>query len=178
MAHLEDAFRLQQVLQAVLPQVDQRHLGGHLVPAELRGAGRQQHLAAVSGGADPRSPVHLHAHVRARTEAPLTGVHTDADADAPVVGPGVPFERELRLDRSCEGSRCDGEDGEERITLGADDQAVVRLDRRPDDLVMPLEQWRVRLAEGLDEPRASLDVGEQERDGSRGQIVASAHAPS
>ena len=52
-----------------------------------------------------------------------------------------------------------------------DDQAVVRLDRRPHDVVMLLEQRRVRVTQVLDEPRAALDVGEQERDGSRRQVT-------
>ena len=152
--------------------------GGRSRSAELRGAGRDEHLAAVTGRADPRGAMHLDPHVGPCADPPLARVQPHAHADPRVVGPRMPLERELRLDRGTEGRGCGREDGEERVALRADDQAVVRLDRRPHDVVMLLEQRRVRVAEVLDEPRAPLDVGEQERDGSRRQVAESGHAPS
>ncbi len=52
MGDLEDPFRLQQVLQPVLTEVDQRHLLRQSTIGEVGGARRDEHLAAVAGGGD------------------------------------------------------------------------------------------------------------------------------
>ena len=57
MDELEDAFGASQILEAMLTQVAQGRPLWQLVDDKSRRGRRQQHLAAVPGGHDPRGPV-------------------------------------------------------------------------------------------------------------------------
>ena len=166
-----------QVLQPMVPEIGQRHLRRQSTLGELGGARRDQHLPAVAGRADPRGAMHVEPRRRTRRRsdphpcgAPYARGSGRRQATDAVRARAVP--RPRRATR-----RARREDGEERVTFGADDQTVVRLDRRAHDVVMLLQQRWVAVAQALDEPRAPLDVGEQERDGPGGVVTERGHAP-
>ncbi len=91
-SHLEDALPLQQVLEPMLAEVDQGHLVGQVVLDELRGAGRDEHLATMSDRADPRGAMHVDPDVGSSADPSLARVESHAHPDPCVVGPWMTLE--------------------------------------------------------------------------------------
>src|SRR5436305_281413 len=100
----------------------------------------------------------------------LAGVDAHAHADLVVARPVVPGERLLRFRRGRDrlGGRCERD--EERVALRVDDVAAVAVERSGKDTPVLGEQLRIRVAGPLQESSRSLDVAEEERDGSGGEV--------
>ena len=69
------------------PEVEQAELAGQVVPDEIRGRAREQHLPTVTRVADARRLVDGEADVAVRADARLAGVQPHADAYLHVVRP-------------------------------------------------------------------------------------------
>ena len=63
-----------------------------------------------------------------------------------------------------------GKHGEERVTLGLDDDPRVGFDGLADDLIVGFENRDPTLRELLNQAGRALDVGEEEGDGSGRQL--------
>ena len=74
------------VLQAVLAEIAQPHVGGELVLDELAGRVREQHLPAVPGGTDARATMDSEPDVPLATQTRLAGVESHADVTEPSSG--------------------------------------------------------------------------------------------
>ncbi len=160
---LEQAFGTWEVLQVMLPEVAEPDVLAERALRECARRVRHEHLAAVGGAHDPRGPVHVDPHVVAARDRHLAGVHTHPHLQGDVVGPGVVADRALGRDRGLDPRPRGAEHHEERVALGARDVAVPT--GLSDDPMMVVEQSVVALAELVQQPRRSLDVGEQQGEG-------------
>ena len=167
---LEEPLGPVEVRECRRPEVEQPELTGQVVPHEVRGRAREQHLPAMTRIADARRLVNGEAHVAVRADAGLAGVQSHADAHLHLLRPLMLGERDLRggtgLDR-CAGA---AEDDEERVALGVDLDAAALGEGRPQELVMGREHVAVAVAAKLlEQAGRALDVREQEGHGPRGQ---------
>jgi hypothetical protein len=172
-AELEEPLRRAQVLEPVLPQV------AHLDAGEIRRRLREQHLAAVPGGGDPRRAVHVEADVALVAEPlRLAGVHAHPHAHRPVARPRVGGERALRVGGAGHRVPRPPEDVEEGVALRVDLPPTVLPERASHDLGVLAEDAPVVAAKRLQEPGRALDVGEHERDraGEEPRVRGRGHA--
>jgi hypothetical protein len=93
---------------------------------------------------------------------PTVHTHANAERRRPLLG----RQRSLRVDGSL--NRCGrlGEGREELVTAPVDDPAAIGLDRLLNQLTMPVEDRAVVGSEVGEQPRRSLDVGEE-----KGEVV-------
>ena len=124
---------------------------------ERTGRLRQQHLAAVADGGDPRALVHVEADVPLLGQPRLARVQPHPHADRPV------GQRALAVSGSGDGVRRAGEGDEERITLRVDLDALVLGKRRAESPPMLVQRLPVVVAELVQQPRRALHVREQQR---------------
>jgi hypothetical protein len=114
---LEDPLRAIDVLQPVLAEVTNRHARRKVVLDQLAGRVGEQHLAAMTRGANAGGPVDTEPQVAVTGCDRLAGVQPDANAHLPVLGPFVrgkcPLGRVRRGDRVQRAM----ESEEERVTL-------------------------------------------------------------
>ena len=80
MVELKDVLRTNEVLQAMFAEVSQRGLAGQLIAHQVGRGGREQRLAAVSNGHEPRGAVERRAIVITGAFVGFAGVQSDADA--------------------------------------------------------------------------------------------------
>ncbi len=153
---LEELLGLRQILETVLPQVAQHR---RLVQERPRRSG-DQHLASMAGRSDARRPVKVHADIPLGRQRRLAGV----DAHAHAHPPGR--ERPLCFSGRRHGAAGRLEGDEEGIALGAELDAAVVVDRLAQYPVMLCEQDVVGGPELVQQPCRTLDVGEEECDGS------------
>jgi hypothetical protein len=151
-----------EVLQPVMAEVVQhRHagLGAH----GGQGGGRDQHLAAVGGRADPGGPVQVHPDVVVVGDRRRAGVdphpHPQDDPARPL-GPG---QAALGLGRGPQRRGGGRERDEAGVALGAELDPAVGAGRCPQDRPVPREEAGVVVAEGPDQPGRAFDIGEQQR---------------
>ena len=149
---LEDPLRGAEVLEPVWPEVTSANLDER--PRGLR----QEDLAAVANGGDARSPVDVDPDVAIRGWSRLAGVESHTDLDH------ATGQRPLGLHRRRDGLRGPCEREEERVALGVDLCTSVGGDGFPDDATMLGQGVRVGVSEVAQQPRRTLDVGEQEGD--------------
>ena len=160
-AELVKADRLAKIFQPVMTQVTDRH--GRL--EQLARRLREQNLPTVSGGGDPRRPVHIDPAVLAIDNQRLTRVQAHSHAERAL--------RERRLCLRCPSDRltraCKRD--EEAITLRVDLHAMLR-DHRTSDKPPELGESRpVPLRTNLlQHRRRPLDIGEQQRDRAGRQL--------
>ena len=122
-------------------------------------------LAAVARRGDASGEVDVVADVALVGEEGRTGVQADAHADRA----GGEHLGEGRSGVECAG-RC-RECEEEGVALRVDLDTTLGGTRLPDDTPMLCQRLRVRLgAELVQQLRRPLDVGEEEGDGSGGQV--------
>ena len=145
--------------------VAQLHAVRQLVRDEPRRQRREQHLAALAGGADPRAVMHREADVALVAEDRVAGVQAHAHAHA--------ARRAATDGREC--ARCAAAAAataspplrktiEAAVALGADEEAVERLDRVAQQPAMGAERLLVALAaDVLEAGGSTLDVREEER---------------
>ena len=160
---LKDALRSDQVLQSPLAHVAQRDIGRKMIAHQFLGGQRQQDLSAVRCFHQPRRAVQRRAIVITTAlfrRAAVQG-HPRLDGE---VAPGVGLQRPLR--GKTRRNRI-GRDRKRRmgtVASGLDDIAVVSLDGVAQDLIVVRQRLLHRRVLRLPQPRAALDVGEQERD--------------
>ena len=131
---------------------------------------REEHLAAVAGIADPGRPVHVEADIAILGDHGLAGVDPHANADIRRLGPVVPRDAPLGVGRRGDRLARPSEDPERRVALRVDLLAVVASEGGAKDLLMVRHHPRVPVAELVDEPGRPLDVGEEEGDGTGGEL--------
>ncbi len=122
-------------------------------------------LGADAGGADD-----VQADVSLLVERGLTGMKTDAHADALSAGPSRRGVDALCLDGGCNGVAGAREDVEERVALRVHLDTVERAERGADHLPMGAQDLGILVTESLEELCRVLDVREDERDRSLWQI--------
>jgi hypothetical protein len=163
---LEEVLGAIEVLEPVLAEIPERDVNRQFVGDELARGARDQHLPAVSGRADPRRAVHVETDVIILSDVRLTGVHPDAHAHVDALGPMLGRQRPLRADRGGDRVARPSEGDEERVTLGVDLAAVVLGERRAQEALMLGKDLGVAAAQVRQQPRRTLDVAKQERDGA------------
>ena len=165
-SELEEALVSDQVLEPVPAEIANRRVR---VEQPLRGLGEDD-LPAVGGGGDPRGAVDVDADVALLRDDRLAGVQAHADADL------AGLERLPRLRRRGDRLRGARERDEERIALRVDFDARVPRERLAQEAAVLGEEVGVRGPVLVEQPRRSLDVGEEKRDRSRRQLPP-AHGP-
>jgi hypothetical protein len=152
------------VFQPMLSEVDERERLLILLEQIARGQ-RHEHLSTVSCRADSRSTVDSDAHVALSCRRCFTRVDAHADARLLPLRPDVIGKVALEISRRLNGCAGPIERDEEGIPLRVDLVAAVPIEHLPQELAVILQQVAVLLgAEVSQEPRRSLDVGEQEGD--------------
>ena len=149
---LEQPLRGAQVLQPMQAEV------AHIDAGKVHGRLRQQHLPAVSGGRDPRRPVHVEPDVALIDSKRLARVQTHPHPHR------AARERELRVGRGGHRIGRTREGDEERVALRVDLDALVQLPGIAQRAVVLCEHDGVPVAEFLQQPSRALDVREEERD--------------
>ena len=165
--HLEDPLGAAQVLQPVLAQIPQPDPAGQPAGQQLARRPGHQDLTAMAGGQQPGGPVHhrteivavaLHAGPRMQRHP-----HPDRRAGRPRLGTDRPLDGHRRRQR---GGRV-GEHRAKRLAHRLEHLTARALDLLADNAVMAGRRLRHRLAVGLPQPDAALDVGEQQRHRAR-----------
>jgi hypothetical protein len=104
--------------------------------------------------------------VALRGDGRLTGVDPHADAQLGARKPGVGGERTLSLERSFERVVGAGKSVEQGVSLGVDLDTVVGRQGLAQQAAVGREGIFVGGAEGVEQARGALDVGELEGDGA------------
>jgi hypothetical protein len=159
-------LRAIEVLDPVLTEIPERDVGRQLVGDQRVRGSRDQHLAAVSGGADPCRSVNIKPDVITVPDFRLAGVHAHAHAHVHAIRPAMGRKRPLRTHRGGDRVARPRERDEERVTLGVHLAAAMLVERRAQQALMLAKHLRVAIAQPRQEPRRALDVAEQERDGA------------
>ena len=167
---LPEPLGLIEILEPMDTEISELGALGERFPDEGARRVGEEHLAAVPDAGDAAGAVNVESDVPLGAEAGLAGVHAHPDPDLDVVRPRLAGERALRgnggRDRS--GRRWKGD--EEGVPLGPHLDATLRLEGRPQQLLVSSEDRRPSLALRLEQPGRPLDVGEQERDGTGQQL--------
>ena len=130
---------------------------------------REQDLAAVARGRDPRDLVEGETYIVAADEGHLACVNAHPDPDRVALRPGVIREGPLSVDRGHDRRRGIRKCREDRVALRPDDAAAVAGDGLVEQGTVLVQQLAIGVTQLLDESGGALDVGEQEGDGARGQ---------
>jgi hypothetical protein len=159
-SELEETLRLRKVLQPVQAEVDQLEARIEQVARRLR----EQDLTAMACAGDSCAAVDVHPHVVLFGEHGLAGVKAHAHPNR------AGAERILAGLRGGNGVRGTREGDEEGVPLRVDLDAAVPLERFAECAPMLGEHVGVVLAELVQEPGRTLDVGEEEGDRSRRKL--------
>jgi hypothetical protein len=107
----------------------------------------------------------------------VAGVDADPDPDQRTGGPVMARQGPLDLKRAPHRLLRARERHEKRIPLGVHLMAALGGDRGADQPLVLGQNLRVALPQRLDQPRRTLDVGEQERDRAARKLTHAAAAP-
>ena len=143
---LEEPLGPVEVRECRRPEIEQPELTGQVVPDEVRGRAREQHLPAMTRIADAGGLVNGEAHVAVRADAGLAGVQSHADAHLHLVRPLMLGERDLRGGAGLDRRAGAAEDDEERVALRVDLDAAALGEGRAQELVMRREHVAVAVA--------------------------------
>lgn len=159
-----------EVFELVSTEVAEMSVGRKLVLDELARRIRDENLSAVSHRPDAGRPMDAEADIALAGGPRLSRVQAHSHAHPQVLGPGVAFERALRIDRARDGIAGTGEGDEERVSLHVDLPAAMCLEAVAEDALMVGEDLVVASPQLLEEPRGALDVSEEECDGAGRQV--------
>ena len=175
---LEDLRRSGDVLQPVVPQWLKRCARERLLAGHVSRCARDDDLLAVCRRTDASGDDDVHPDIPLRAELRLARVDADAQAVRLLVGPVLDRKRALDLGRRR--NRVAGpREREEHAVAGPVDLGAVVVGRGlAHELPHASARGREPLAEQVQQPRRSLDVGEQERHRPRRQPAARVVAPS
>jgi hypothetical protein len=152
--HLVQAHRSAEVLQPLVAEVPHAHAGHASRRAPRRVA--DDHLSAVSHGADPCGPVDVDAHVVVAREERSTCVEAYSDTHGTPTGPDRRIQLPLRSDGRSQRVVRAGEHDEEPVSRDVHLGAVVVADRPAHDPPMFLEEIHEVTSELLEQARRSF----------------------
>jgi hypothetical protein len=167
---LVEPFGTVEVLEFVHPEVVEAEVGQDVVDEDGVRRLREQDLAAVSRGADAGGAVDAEADVALAGDRRLGRVHAHAHAQVALGGPGMSAEGPLGGERGGDGRLRARKDDEERVALRVDLASACVGDRLPEQPLLVGEQVAVGVAQAFEQTSRAFDVGEEEGDGSRGQL--------
>jgi len=126
---LEQVLGAGQVLETMAPHIHQGEAGREPVLDQCHGRLRQQDLVPVGGARHPGGSVDVEAEIVVADQGGLPGMHAHSNPHARSLRPGVRVDRPLGTGRPGAGGDGAGKDDEERVSLGVDLSALVRLER-------------------------------------------------
>ena len=156
LAELVEPLRRRQILEAVLAQVAPFRPGAEKPLGRIR----EDDLAAVAGTHDPCCAVHVGADVSLVGNSGLTRVNAHTNAHRPCA------ESVLGLTRGRDRVARAREHDEERISLRVDLDSAVSRERRAQHATMLGKHVRIPVTELVEQACRTLDVREEQRDGS------------
>ena len=162
---LVEPLRLGQVLELMLPEIDEGDLGRDIGGHEVAGGLRDEDLPAVAGRADACRTMDVDAHVAGRGLGGLAGVDAHADADVGAVRPLVARDAALSGDGAEECRPGRGEREVEAVAGRALLHAVVLPEGLAEQSMVVGEHGRVPTSQGMEQLGRALDVGEDEGHG-------------
>ena len=124
----------------------------------------------MSGGGDARCAMDCEPGVPPVDRGGLAGVDSHPDLDRYSFGPLEVPQRTLSFQRGGDRFVCRCECEEERVALRVDLVAAMTGECLTEQTLVVGQDARVAAAELADEPRRTLDVGEEERDGPAGKV--------
>src|SRR5437762_9170439 len=157
------------VAKPVLAEIPQLDTGWEVCACQGPRRVREQDLAAVARGRDPRDPVEGETYIVAADEGHLACVNAHPDPDRVALRPGVIREGPLSVDRGHDRRRGIRKCREDRVALRPDDAAAVAGDGLVEQGTVLVQQLAIGVTQLLDESGGARDVGEQEGDGPGGQ---------
>ena len=150
---------------------------GNLIAHQAGGGGGEQRLSAVSGRHQARGPVERRAVEIAAAGLGFAGVQADAHAQR-VRMDLIPLglrQGLLGLQRCGHAAVPAFEDGMHAVARGLDQAAAIGLDGLAQDLIVARQGTLHAVREGLPEPGAAFEIGEQESEwcwrGGRGHAI-------
>jgi hypothetical protein len=164
MRHLVDALRRRQAAQLYRSQIPQRDAGRQAIANERGDRLRDQHLTAVRDAHEPRGAVDLRTEEIAVAALVDAGVDSASHGQRQIALASALLERLLQI--RCGADRVQGihEVRVNAIARGLHDGAAIACDDVTRQRIVTRERRAHALGVLLPEARASLDVGEQERD--------------
>ncbi len=172
---LEDALRLVEVLQLPLAEREDRDACRQRGSDERARRVREQDVAALPRGAEPRRADDVETEVALAADGRLAGVQPHPDEDGAALRPVVSGVGALHLHRGLDRVAGAREGEEERVPLRVDLDAAALGERVAHQPTVVGEDAVVAVTELLQERRRALDVAEDERDGAARE---GSHAPS
>ena len=167
--HLEHLLRAAQVLQAVLAQIRQPDPAGQPPGQQLKRRPGHQDLTAMPGRQEPGGPVHH------RTEIITVALRAGARMQRHPHPDRQPRRPRFSADSPLDGHRARQRGGRisehrtKRLADRLEDPTARTLDLLADHAVMAGRRLSHRLAIGLPQPDAALDIGEQQHHRARGK---------
>ena len=154
------------VLQVLLPEVDDRDAFREVVAEQRASRLGEQDLAAVARRADARRADDVEPEIPLFADRRLARVQAHPHAHLLPSRPLVGRERALGGDRPGDGVPCAREGVEERVALGVDLGSTLVAEALAEQLPVVADDVAVGVPELLEQPGRALDVGEEERDGA------------
>ena len=174
---LERLHSGRDVLQPVTAEGAKRRAGKRLVARHVPRRSRDDDLLAVRRRADASGDHDVHPDVALGAELGLAGVDPDAQAVRLLVGPRLDGERPLDLGGRSHGVAGPREREEHAVAGPVDLGAVVVGGSLAHELAHASARGCVPLPEQVQQPRRSLDVGEEERHRARRERAAHVVGP-
>ncbi len=159
-----------QILQAMMPKILEGEAEREIPLDQRTGRLAEQHLTPMCGGGDPGATMDIDADVPLDAPATLARVQPHADPNRLTIRPVRSGQGSLRRRGSAGGAGRAREDHEQSVSGGVDLDAPLVGDSGPDQPPMPVEDLRIVVGMPLEHPRGTLDVREEERHGSRGEV--------
>ena len=128
-------------------------------------------VCGFDGACDPGCPVHLEAGVVLVEARDLAGVQAHPDPDRLAVREGMSLQRALGLDGGQQGVQRRVEDVEEGIADGPDLDAAAGAEGAADQPIVLIQHLREARPEPLDQLGRALDVAEEDRQPTLGQVL-------
>ena len=155
--------RLVEPADQVATEVDELGSPTQAAGALGRRVAGEQDLTAVPRRLQPRGQVRRSSDDVAVGQFARAGVETDPHVQLADPRPGARCHKPLDLDRRFDGRDSVGENGEDAIARRLDHRSAMTADGRADQLVVLGDDDLHLVGMALPQPRAVLDVGEQDR---------------
>ena len=163
--------RTADVAQRMRAKIQQIHPVGQGVPNQIRRRLRTQHLPAMAKRHDPGGAVQHRTEIIATPMLRSAAVQSHPHPQRPDPPPRLGRQRALRCDGRGEGIRSQREHGVDPIPRRLHHMPTVGLDGCPQHVIVTSQRRPHRLGILLPLARRRLEVREEERDRSRGQLA-------
>ena len=174
MGDLRDHLRAAQVLEVMVPELDEPDRGRQGVAHQISRHLRAQHLARVRRAHQTGGAVQHRPEIVAVALLGDPGVEAHPDSQRTRLPPRLSLQGALARDRGVDGIVGGWKHGRHAVTGALHDVAAVRFDRFAQKGIMACQCLAHRLGVLLPEARGTLQVGEQERDRA-GRAARSPH---